>query len=61
MAASSARTGSTSVTITLAPSPRARMATPRPHQPYPQMTTFLPAQRTLVARVMPSIVLWPVP
>ena len=31
--ASSARSGSTSVTMTLAPKPRARMAMPRPHQP----------------------------
>ena len=33
MAASSALTGSTSVTITLAPMPRTRLAKPRPHQP----------------------------
>ena len=31
--ASRARTGFTSVTMTCAPMPRARMATPRPHQP----------------------------
>ncbi len=31
--ASSARIGSTSVTITCAPMPFARIATPRPHQP----------------------------
>ena len=31
--ASSAATGFTSVTITWDPAPRARMATPRPHQP----------------------------
>ena len=33
IAASSARIGSTSVTITCAPMPRARIATPRPTQP----------------------------
>ena len=33
MTASSARIGSTSVTMTCAPMPRARDATPRPHQP----------------------------
>ena len=33
MVASSARRGSTSVTITCAPCPFARIATPRPHQP----------------------------
>ena len=33
ISASSARIGSTSVTITCAPMPRARMATPRPTQP----------------------------
>src|SRR6185312_14348368 len=33
MVASSALSGSISVTMTLAPCPRARMATPRPHQP----------------------------
>ena len=33
IAASSARSGSTSVTITCAPIPFARNATPRPHQP----------------------------
>ena len=31
--ASKAGSGSTSVTITLAPIPRARIANPRPHQP----------------------------
>ena len=31
--ASSARSGSTSITITCPPMPRARIATPRPHQP----------------------------
>ena len=39
--------GSTSVTITLAPSPRARMATPRPHQPYPATTTVQPGQQDI--------------
>ncbi len=33
MTASSAFVGSTSVTITSAPAPRARLANPRPHQP----------------------------
>ena len=33
IAASSARTGLTSVTMVLAPMPLARMATPLPHQP----------------------------
>ena len=33
MTASSAFSGSTSVTMTLAPRPLARMAMPRPHQP----------------------------
>ncbi len=33
MTASSAGSGSTSVTMTCAPMPRAREATPRPHQP----------------------------
>jgi hypothetical protein len=33
MCASIARTGSTSVTMTFAPRPLARMATPLPHQP----------------------------
>ena len=33
MTASIARTGSTSVTITFAPNPRALRAIPRPHQP----------------------------
>ena len=33
MTASSARSGSTSITMTSAPRPFARMARPRPHQP----------------------------
>ena len=61
MTASRARTGLVSVTITSEPMPRARAAMPRPHQPYPDTTTFRPAQRILVALVMPSSVLWPVP
>src|SRR6202171_3446869 len=54
--ASSALVGSTSVTITSAPAPRARLASPRPHQPYPAITNFDPASRKLVARMMPSMV-----
>ena len=45
----------------VAPAPRARLATPRPHQPYPATTTVLPASSRLVARMMPSSVDWPVP
>ena len=37
------------------------MATPRPHQPYPQTTKVDPASKRFVARMMPSTVLWPVP
>ena len=59
--ASMARTGSTSVTITLAPRPLARMVTPFPHQPYPATTTVDPATFRLVVRMMPSHTLWPVP
>ena len=61
MTASSARTGSTSVTMTWAPSPRARCAIPRPHQPNPATTTVRPASRMLVARNSPSMTDWPVP
>ena len=39
----------------------ARMATPRPHQPYPATTKLLPANSRLVPRRMASTVLWPVP
>ena len=59
--ASSALTGSTSVTMTWAPKPRARSATPRPLAPNPATTTVLPASRVLVARRMPSIADCPVP
>ena len=59
--ASSARTGSTSVTMTSAPKPRARSATPRPLAPNPATTTVLPASSVLVARRMPSIADCPVP
>ena len=59
--ASSARTGSISVTITWAPKPRAHSATPRPLAPNPATTTVLPASRVLVARRMPSIADCPVP
>ena len=61
MTASSARSGLTSVTMTFAPMPRARAAKPRPHIPYPAATTFFPASRMSVARMMPSTVDWPVP
>jgi len=60
MTASRPATASTSVTTTPAPIPRARIASPRPHQPQPETTKQLPAIRRLVARMMPSIVLWPV-
>ena len=59
--ASSARTGSISVTMTRAPKPRARSATPRPLAPNPATTTALPASSVFVARRMPSITDWPVP
>ena len=61
MTASSAFSGSTSTTITFAPMPFARVAVPRPHQPYPNTTTREPAKSRFVERRMPSIVLWPVP
>ena len=34
---------------------------PRPHQPYPATTTVRPASMMLVARMIPSMVDWPVP
>jgi trk system potassium uptake protein TrkA len=52
--ASMALMGSTSVTITRAPKPFARMATPLPHQPYPATTTVFPATTKLVVRLIPS-------
>src|SRR5438093_850635 len=59
--ASKARTGSTSVTITLDPIPFALSATPRPTQPNPATTTLLPANRRFVARMIPSSADCPVP
>ncbi len=59
--ASMALSGSTSVTMTCAPIPRARCASPRPHQPYPAITKAAPARSAFVDLRMPSIVLWPVP
>src|SRR5207253_292404 len=59
--ASSALSGSISVTSTFAPAPRARSANPRPHHPYPATTSVLPATSRLVARRMPSSVDCPVP
>ena len=53
--------GAHTSTLVLAPMPLPRMAIPRLHQPYPATTSVRPANRTLVARIMPSIVLWPVP
>ena len=61
MTAFRAAIGSTSVTITLAPIPRARLANPLPQCPYPATTKVLPASKTLVARIIPSSVDWPVP
>ena len=52
--ASSARTGSTSVITTLAPSARADSAMPEPHAPNPATTTVLPASSTPLARSSPS-------
>src|SRR5436190_1927675 len=59
--ASSARIGSTSHTITVAPAPRARSAIPRPVAPYPSTTMVWPATKRLVARRMPSSADCPVP
>ena len=59
--ASRARTGSISVTMTWAPDPRARSATPRPLAPNPATTMVLPASSVLVARRMPSMTDCPVP
>ena len=59
--ASMARIGSTSVTMTEAPSPFARIATPFPHQPYPATTTFFPATIRFVVRLIPSHTDCPVP
>jgi hypothetical protein len=49
------------VTRTRAPIPRARIASPRPHHPYPATTKQEPASSRLVARRIPSIVDCPVP
>jgi hypothetical protein len=59
--ASSARTGSISVTITWPPRPRIRLAMPCPQEPNPATTTVLPASSVLVARSTPSMTDWPVP
>ena len=59
--ASIAFVGSISVTITLPPMPLARRALPLPHQPYPATTMVFPANKMLVARMMPSKVDCPVP
>ena len=61
MTASSAFKALTSVTITFAPNPRARLATPLPHHPYPATTTVVPAINRFVALIIPSNVLCPVP
>jgi hypothetical protein len=53
--ASRARTGSTSVTTTLAPSARADSAMPAPHAPKPATTMTLPAMSAPLARSSPSI------
>ena len=53
--ASSARTGSTSVITTRAPSARADSAMPAPQAPNPATTTVLPASRTPLARSSPSM------
>ena len=59
--ASSARTGSTSVMITRAPSARADSAMPTPQAPNPATTTVLPASSTPLARSSPSMTDWAVP
>src|SRR3954467_12653092 len=59
--ASSARSGSTSHTITEAPSPCARSATPHPVHTYPRTTTVSPASSRFVARRIPSSTDCPVP
>ena len=52
--ASIAFTGSTSVTMTVAPRPLALMATPFPHHPYPATTSLFPATMRFVAFIHPS-------
>ncbi len=59
--ASMALMGSTSVTMTDAPRPLARMATPFPHHPYPATTSLLPATIRFVAVIQPSKADCPVP
>jgi len=59
--ASSAFVGSISVTITSAPKPRARSATPLPQYPKPATTRMRPASKKFVARKTASKVDWPVP
>jgi len=53
--ASSARTGSTSVISTRAPSARADSAMPTPQAPNPATTMVLPASKTPLARSSPSM------
>ena len=59
--ASIALIGSTSVTMTLAPRPFARIATPLPHQPYPATTACFPAAMRLVVLLIAFQTDWPVP
>jgi len=59
--ASIALIGSTSVTITWAPNPLARIETPFPHHPYPATTTVFPVTVKLVLRITPSHTDCPVP
>jgi hypothetical protein len=47
--------GSTSVIVTLAPTPEAFFAIPLPTCPYPATTTFFPEINIFVARIIPSI------
>ena len=59
--ASKARIGSTSVTMTSAPKPAARSASPLPHHPYPQTVTVFPAITILVVPMIASKLDCPVP
>ena len=59
--ASSARKGFTSVTITFAPSPFARIAMPFEQKPYPATTTVRPVTMLFVVYMIPSQTLCPVP
>jgi hypothetical protein len=56
-----AEIGSTSVTVTLAPSPAAFFEIPFPTCPYPATITFFPENRIFVARIIPSRADCPVP